>query len=90
MLIGLNYNAIQPYMGEAMMLSGFAVIIVGGLGDIRGAVIAGFMLGILEVLTAGYVVLRLKEAVGLRLLVLMLWSRPVRPVRPRRGAARLT
>ena len=34
-LIGLNYNAIQPHMGEMMMLKGFAVIIVGGLGDIR-------------------------------------------------------
>ena len=32
-LIGLNFNAIQPYMGEHMMLRGFAVIIIGGLGD---------------------------------------------------------
>ena len=34
-LIGLNFNAIQPYMGEDMMLRGFVVVIVGGLGDIR-------------------------------------------------------
>ena len=53
-LIGLNFNAIQPYMGETMMLRGFVVIIVGGLGDIRGALIAGLLLGIIEVLTAGY------------------------------------
>ena len=57
-LIGLNFNAIQPYMGEEMMLRGFVVIIVGGLGDIRGALIAGLLLGMLEVLTAGYIVLR--------------------------------
>ena len=32
-LIGLNFNAIHPYMGESMMLRGFVVVIVGGLGD---------------------------------------------------------
>jgi branched-chain amino acid transport system permease protein len=76
-LIGLNYNAIQPYMGEAMMLKGFAVIIIGGLGDIRGALIAGLILGLLEGLTAGYVASTLKDAVGFLLLVLTLWFRPV-------------
>lgn len=76
-LIGLNYNAIQPYMGEEMMLKGFAVIIVGGLGDIRGALIAGIALGLLEALTAGYVASTLKDAVGFLLLVLTLWFRPV-------------
>jgi branched-chain amino acid transport system permease protein len=75
-LIGLNYNAIQPYMGEAMMLKGFAVIIIGGLGDIGGALIAGLMLGVLEALTAGYLASSLKDAVGFILLVLTLWLRP--------------
>jgi branched-chain amino acid transport system permease protein len=75
-LIGLNFNAIQPYMGETMMLRGFVVIIVGGLGDIRGALIAGLALGILEVLTAGYVASGLKEAVAFAILVAVLWTRP--------------
>ena len=75
-LIGLNFNAIHPYMGEAMMLRGFVVIIVGGLGDIRGALLAGLMLGVLEVLTAGYVSSGLKEAVAFLILVGVLWTRP--------------
>ena len=75
-LIGLNFNAIQPYMGEAMMLRGFAVIIIGGLGDIRGALIAGVLLGIIEVLTAGYISSGLKEAVAFAILVVVLWTRP--------------
>ncbi len=75
-LIGLNYNAIQPYMGEAMMLKGFAVIILGGLGDIRGALVAGLLVGLLETATAGYVASSLKDAVGFLLLVLTLWFRP--------------
>ena len=75
-LIGLNFNAIHPYMGEAMMLRGFVVIIVGGLGDIRGALFAGLALGVIEVLTAGYVSSGLKEAVAFLILVAVLWTRP--------------
>ncbi len=75
-LIGLNFNAIEPYMGEAMMLRGFVVIILGGLGDIRGALIAALALGCLEVVTAGYISSDLKEAVAFAALVLTLWIRP--------------
>ena len=75
-LIGLSRNAIEPYMGEEMMLRGFVVVIVGGLGDIRGALLAGMLLGIIEVLTAGYVSSNLKEAVAFLLLVAVLWTRP--------------
>ena len=75
-LIGLNFNAIHPYMGEAMMLRGFVVVIVGGLGDIRGALIAGLLLGVIEVLTAGYISSGLKEAVAFAILVAVLWTRP--------------
>jgi branched-chain amino acid transport system permease protein len=75
-LIGLNFNAVHPYMGEEMMLRGFVVVIVGGLGDIRGALIAGLMLGVVEVLTAGYIDSGMKEAVAFAILVLVLWTRP--------------
>ena len=75
-LIGLNFNAIQPFMGETMMLRGFVVIIVGGLGDIRGALLAGLLLGIIEVMTAAYVDSSLKEAVAFLILVGVLWTRP--------------
>ena len=75
-LIGLNFNAIHPYMGETMMLRGFVVIIVGGLGDIRGALLAGLALGVIEVMTAGYISSDLKEAVAFLILVAVLWTRP--------------
>lgn len=75
-LIGLAFNAIHPYMGEQMMLRGFVVVILGGLGDIFGALIAGLLLGVIEVLTAGYLDSGLKEAVAFALLVLVLWTRP--------------
>ncbi len=75
-LIGLNFNAIHPYMGETMMLRGFVVIIVGGMGDLRGAVLAGLALGVIEVMTAGYLSSGLKEAVAFLILVAVLWTRP--------------
>ena len=75
-LIGLNFNAIQPYMGESMMLRGFVVIILGGLGNIGGALVAGLLLGVIEVLTAGYLTSDLKDAVGFALMVAVLWTRP--------------
>lgn len=75
-LIGLNFNAIQPYMGEEMMLRGFIVVIVGGLGDIRGALLAGLLLGLVEVMTAGYIASGMKEAVAFLILVAVLWTRP--------------
>lgn len=76
-LIGLNFNAIQPYMGEIMMLKGFAVIIVGGLGNIKGALIAGLVIGVLEALTAGFISSAYKDAAGFILLIITLWFRPV-------------
>ena len=52
------------------------MIILGGLGDIRGALIAALALGCLEVVTAGYISSDLKEAVAFAALVLTLWIRP--------------
>ncbi len=75
-LLGLNFNAIQPYMGESMMLHGFAVVIVGGLGNIRGALLAGVLLGVTEVMVAGYVDSALKDGVAFALMMLVLWLRP--------------
>lgn len=75
-LIGLNLNAIQPFMGEHMMLRGFAVIIIGGLGDVRGAVLAGLLLGVAEVMTAGYLDSALKDGVAFALMVAVLWLKP--------------
>jgi branched-chain amino acid transport system permease protein len=59
-----------------MMLRGFIVVIVGGLGDIRGALLAGLLLGLVEVMTAGYIASGMKEAVAFLILVAVLWTRP--------------
>jgi branched-chain amino acid transport system permease protein len=87
MLIGLNFNAIQPYMGESMMLRGFAIVIIGGLGSLPGAAIAGVGLGVAEILTAAYGSSLYREVITFSLLLLTLWIFPsglVRQVNARR------
>jgi branched-chain amino acid transport system permease protein len=75
-LLALAYDAIQPFMGEPLMLRGFAVVIAGGLGSVFGALVAGLALGLAEVLAAAYVSSSMKEAVAFGMLVLVLWTRP--------------
>jgi len=52
-LIGLYSNAVFPLMGQPMLHKGIAVIILGGMGDIRGAMLGGLFLGFAEVLSVG-------------------------------------
>ncbi|VVE23159.1 branched-chain amino acid ABC transporter permease [Pandoraea anhela] len=75
-LIGMNFGAVQPFMGETMMLQGFAVVIVGGLGSMPGALLAGLLIGILEILVTAYVSSAYRNAVTFSLLLAALWLLP--------------
>ncbi len=48
-LYGLAFNSISPDMGHGVELKGLAVIVLGGMGSMPGAVLAGFALGLTEV-----------------------------------------
>ena len=75
-LIGLSFNAITPFMGQPMLLKGIAVIILGGMGDIRGALIGGLFLGLAEVMSVAYISSDFRDAVSFGLLFLILLVRP--------------
>lgn len=62
--------------GPMLAVKGFCAAIMGGLGSNRGAVIGGFIIGILESMTAGYLHSGLKDAVALIILLLILFLRP--------------
>lgn len=75
-LIGLNFNAITPFMGQPILHKGIAVIILGGMGDIRGALIGGLFLGCAEVFSKGYISSQMGDAIAFGLLFLILLIRP--------------
>jgi branched-chain amino acid transport system permease protein len=75
-LVGLSFNAISPFMGQPMLHKGIAVIILGGMGDIRGAMIGGLFLGFAEVLTVAYISSDFRDAVAFGLLFLILLVKP--------------
>lgn len=75
-LIGLYSNALFPLMGQPMLHKGIAVIILGGMGDIRGAMLAGLFLGFAEVLSVAYIGSTMRDAIAFGLLFLVLLVRP--------------
>jgi branched-chain amino acid transport system permease protein len=66
----------NPFMGQSMILKGFIVVIVGGLGNIRGAILIGLMLGIAEAFTGYFVSVYYREIMGYILMILILIVKP--------------
>lgn len=75
-LIGLYSNAVYPLMGQPILHKGIAVIILGGMGDIRGAMLGGLFLGAAEVLSVAYIGSSMRDAIAFGLLFLILLVRP--------------
>jgi branched-chain amino acid transport system permease protein len=75
-LVGLAFNAVEPTMGISMGFKGLAVLILGGLGNITGAMIGGFILGIAEVFSVAYGASSYREAVAFGLIMVLLFLRP--------------
>jgi branched-chain amino acid transport system permease protein len=75
-LIALYTNAVFPSMGQPMLHKGIAVVILGGMGDIRGALAGGFFLGFAEVFSVAYIGSNMRDAVAFGLLFAILLLRP--------------
>lgn len=67
---------ITPIMGVRYLLKGFAVVITGGFGNVKGAVIAAYILGIGENFAAGYIAGEWRDAVAFGLMIIVLLFRP--------------
>ena len=68
---------VYPTMGSMPNLKAFVVIIIGGMGSIPGAVIGGFMLGLIEALGGGYISTDYKDLFAFGALVTFLTLRPM-------------
>ncbi len=75
-LFGLAFNSVSPDMGRSVELKGLAVIILGGMGSMTGAVLAGFALGLVEVFVVAHLGGSYRDAVSFATLFLILVLRP--------------
>jgi branched-chain amino acid transport system permease protein len=50
-LFALNYRQVQPFMGEVLGLKGISAMVVGGMGNVWGAIAGGLIIGLAEVLS---------------------------------------
>ena len=67
---------VSPTMGDLASLKSFAVVILGGLGNVMGATIGGFILALVEELGAGYISSGYRDAMGFLLIILVLIVKP--------------
>lgn len=68
--------AIYGGMGEAVTLKTFAVIVMGGMGNVKGTLVSAWLLGIVESFVAGFVGMQYRDAVGFAALIAVLMWRP--------------
>ncbi|MCV0394886.1 MAG: branched-chain amino acid ABC transporter permease [Rhizobiaceae bacterium] len=89
-LIGIVFNSVHFMMGEPLLLRAFVVIILGGLGSIPGALIAGLLIGIVQTLSVAYLSAGMADAIVFSLLFLVLLFRPTGLLGGATSVARVT
>jgi branched-chain amino acid transport system permease protein len=75
-LVALENPKIEPYMGILPGLKAFVAAVLGGIGNIPGAVLGGLVMGIAEVMVVGYVSPTYRDAIAFVLLIVILLVRP--------------
>ena len=69
-------HTISPMMGEVPVIKAFSVVIMGGMGNVQGAIAAGFILGVVESLAAGFISTSYKDAIAFGIMIVVLLFRP--------------
>ncbi len=75
-MVAMYYGLINFYMGYVAGIKAFTAAVLGGIGNIQGAVLGGFLLGIMESLGAAYVSSEYKDAFAFIILILILTFKP--------------
>jgi len=76
-LFALNYRQVHPFMGEALGLKGISAMVVGGMGNIWGAIAGGLIIGLAEVFSIDLFGADFVDISVYGLLLLILIVRPI-------------
>ncbi|HXK77713.1 MAG TPA: branched-chain amino acid ABC transporter permease [Oscillospiraceae bacterium] len=71
-----SYTQINPTMGSMLGLKAFVAAVLGGIGSIPGAMVGGFVIGIAESLTKGYIASSYADAIVFGILIVVLLIKP--------------
>lgn len=73
---GMYYGNIKYNMGFIPGIKSFTAAVIGGIGNLRGAMLGGFTLGMIEALAAGFISTGYKDVIAFMILILVLIFRP--------------
>jgi branched-chain amino acid transport system permease protein len=75
-LFGLRYASVDFFMGYGLGIKAFTAAVIGGIGNIRGAMVGGLLLGVLESLSGGFISTQFQDTFVFLALIAVLLLRP--------------
>ncbi len=75
-LFGMSYPVLDPYMGMIIGWKAFIAAVVGGIGDIKGAFLGGFILGFIEIIVVAFFPSSYKDLISFVILLVILSVKP--------------
>lgn len=75
-LFALSYPILDPFMGASIGWKAFIAAVVGGIGDIRGAFLGGFLLGFVEIMVVAFFPSTFRDLIAFSILLLILVYKP--------------
>lgn len=75
-MLAWRYGSVSPSIGFAVMLKAFAACVLGGIGNIQGAMLGGYILGVAEVFGAAYISSAYTDAIAFLVLIATLLLKP--------------
>ena len=75
-MFAMAYPVLEPYMGALIGWKAFIAAVIGGIGDIRGAFLGGFLLAFLEIGVAAVFPSTMRDLIAFSVLLVFMWRRP--------------
>ncbi len=89
MLVGAYFDAVYPLMGWTAGIKAFTAAVLGGIGSIPGAMVAGVIIGVVETLGAAYISSAFRDGFAFIILILTLLFLPSGLFKVKRGEGKL-